>query len=240
MARAGLAATLVVALAAVMGLGCGSSKDENTSAGSTPPRTQRKPPVPASLGRVESGAEDTIDFAHPGSRAKVVSTARRLRRVADDRASADLRRAGARQDQLFALRERTHLLEAIAPRAAFDRVALAANRISALMPAFYARYRDPVPPEVLKLDYLDREAHLRSLAGDRASVQPTVAALTSTWRGLRARVLAAGGDKIAARFSRHVRAMRRLARGADERTLQQEAAVGLELVDRLERQFRRR
>ena len=107
------------------------------------------------------------------------------------------------------------------------------------MPGFYARYEDPVPPDVLKLDYLDREAQLRSLAGDRTSVRTAVDELSTTWTKLRPEVIDAGGDGVAGRYTRHVASMRRLAGGTDERALQKEAVTGLELVDELENQFRK-
>jgi hypothetical protein len=168
----------------------------------------------------------------------VVATARVLLRAAKGPATADLREAGVPDYRVAELRSRARLLESLAPRADFARVSLAANRISALMPEFYARYRDPVPPDVLKVDYLDREAQLRSLAGDQASVPGVVTELSSTWSGLRGRVIAAGGRRVAARYARHVAAMRRLARGP-RGALQREAGTGLELVDELEHQFRK-
>ena len=124
-------------------------------------------------------------------------------------------------------------------RADLARVSLAANQISALMPEFYARFKDPIPSEVLQLDYLEREAQMRSAAGDQDSVPPAVNKLSSIWTTLRPNVIAAGGRRIAARFTRHVAAMRRLARGSDRQALEAEAGRGLELVDELEHQFQR-
>jgi hypothetical protein len=221
--------------------GCGGSSDDGTASTSETTRQhskapRRKVPVPASLGRVESGAEDTIDFAHAGDRVRVVATARALLRAAEP-AAADLREAGVRGDRIAELRAGARLLKALAPRAQLARVSLAANRISALMPEFYALYRDPVPPDVLKLDYLDREAQLRSLAGDPAAVPRVVSELASTWTALRPRVIGAGGRRVAAWYSRHVAAMRRLASGPGE-ALQREAGTGLQTVDQLEHQFR--
>jgi hypothetical protein len=226
--------------------GCGdSSGSQSSTVSSTPAQaparraTPQKGPVPRSLGQVESGAEDTIDHAHAGDRAEVVSTTRRLARAARGRAAADLRKAGVAAPRIADLLDRTRLLRAIAARADFARVSLAANRISELMPEFYARFRNRVPPNVLKLDYLDREAQLRSLAGDQTAVAPAVKKLSATWAGLRARVVRAGGKRVAREYSAHVTSMRRLARGTDAEALQQEAARGLELVDALERQFAR-
>jgi hypothetical protein len=214
--------------------GCGDSGgNEQTTTRSEPAGA-----VPASLGTLESGAEDIVDLAHARDRAAVIRTARKVLRAARGRAAADLRKAGVAPVQIEAVQDRARLLDGIAARAPFVRVSLAANAISALMPAFYARYEDPVPPDVLKLDYLDREAQLRSQAGDRASVPPVVTSLTATWTKLRPDVIDAGGDSVAARYDRHAQAMRRLARSAG-RALEREAATGLELVDELENQFRK-
>jgi hypothetical protein len=239
-------ALLVAAFALVaVGSGCGDSKGNEPSKDSEAQEEGETAEegvgtVPSSLGEVESGAEDIIDFAHQGERAKVVVTTRRLQRAAEGAAAADLREAGVPKERISALRDRARLLQNLAPRADLARVSLAANQISALMPEFYARYKDPVPPDVLKLDYLDREAQLRSLAGDEASVPPAVSELSSTWTSLRRRVIEAGGRRVAGRYTRHVGSMRRLARGSDHRALQKEAVSGLELVDELEHQFRGR
>jgi hypothetical protein len=170
----------------------------------------------------------------------VVATAARLRRAANGPAARDLRRASVPEERISALRDRARLLDSIAPRASLARVSLAANQISALMPELYGHYKDPVPPDVLKLDYLDREAQLRSLAGDEASVPPAVSALSSTWTSLRPRVIDVGGRAVAARYTRHVVSMRGLARASDPEALQKQAAKGLDLVDELEHQFRKR
>ena len=237
--RSALPTSTLIALALSIGA-CGGSSGGPTSTDSTTEQHTkgRKPHVPASLGRVESGAEDAIDLARAGERAKLIGTSRALARTATTRAAADLRNAGVPAGAIAELAARAGLLKSIAPRAEFTRAALAANGISALMPEFYARYRDPVPPEVLMLDYLDREAELRSLAGGAAVVPSVVARLTATWSALRPRVIDAGGRRVAARFTHHVTSMRRFRRGPP-RALQREAAAGLELVDALERQFRR-
>jgi hypothetical protein len=251
--RGSVASALAVALAAgsIVGLiaaasGCGDSKHAGTSKTTdtaaqtgTTARTATKR-VPRSLGTVESGAEDAIDFAHEGDRPKVVTAIRALRRAADGKAATDLRKAQVPEDRIAALQDRARLVAAIARRAQLLRVSLAANQVSALMPEFYARYADPVPPAVLKLDYLDREAQLRSQAGDRATVRAAVRDLSSTWAGLRQDVIDARGRKVAASYSRHAAAMRRLSSGSNQASLQREAVTGLELVDRLEGVFRKK
>jgi hypothetical protein len=248
-----LASVLAIALAAgsIVGLaaaasGCGDSKDagasKRTETAAQTETTARIAPkrVPSSLGTVESAAEDAIDFAHEGDRPKVVRAIRALRRAADGRAATDLRKAQVPEDRIAALQDRARLVAALAGRAELVRVSLAANQVSALMPEFYARYTDPVPPAVLKLDYLDREAQLRSQAGDRAAVRAAVRDLSSTWAALRQDVIDARGRKVAASYTRHAAAMRRLSRGSNEPSLQREAVTGLELVDQLEGVFRKK
>jgi hypothetical protein len=247
-----LAATLAAAAIVAGAAGCGDSNDESAGASTTATTTTQttapaqskkkaapKKHVPASLGTVESGAEDAIDFARAGDRAGVVRAARKLRRAADGKAAADLRKADVPEIEIADLQDRARLVASIARRAELLRVSLAANQVSALMPQFYARYADKVPPSVLELDYLDREAQLRSEAGAQPDVRAAVRKLSSTWGRLRAQVIAAHGRKAARDFTRHVAAMRRLARGGDAAALQHEAATGLELVDVLEGVFRR-
>jgi hypothetical protein len=106
------------------------------------------------------------------------------------------------------------------------------------MPEFYARYDVAIPPDVLKLDYLDREALLRSRARQDSTVRKAVNDLASTYAELRSKVSEAGGDKEARDFTRHVESMERLAQGSNRQTLQEEAARGLEPVDALETVFR--
>jgi hypothetical protein len=242
--------SLTIAILALAASGCGDSNDKATTTekATTAEKGQAAEKgaaakeatgsVPSSLDAVESGAEDTIDFARQGSRSKVVRAVHELRRALGP-ASTDLRKAGVEPDRIAALNARVRVLQSLAPRGKFDRVSLAANQISALMPEFFGRYDVPVPPDVLELDYLDREAQLRSVVGDADTVQSAVRQLASTWSGLRRRVLDAGGRRIAARFARHVAQMRQLARKPNSRTLLPDAAVGLERVDELERQFRK-
>jgi hypothetical protein len=104
------------------------------------------------------------------------------------------------------------------------------------MAELYARFQDPVPPEILTLDYLDREAELRSLAGQPNAVASAVKQLGPTWAKVRPKVVAAGGAKEAAAYQRHVTAMRRLDPAAATK-VRAEAERGLALVDELESVF---
>ena len=195
--------------------------------------TASKQRVPESLIAVESSAEDLVDVALAHDRAGVVSKARALRSASRGPAASTLSATGASAAEITELRRRVARVSGLAAAGGFTAVALAANGVSGLMPTLYAHFDDPVPPSVLALDYLDREAQLRSLAGQRGRVPPIVARLQSTWSALRPRVVASGGSREASAFDRHVASMKRLAHASGAR-LRSEAVNGLNLVDEIE------
>lgn len=200
-------------------------------------RTATRAPVPAALQATESAAEDVVDLALQGQRGKLVRASRQLEASARGPAAKALRAAGVSSAEIASLRVRAERVAELAPAASPARVALAANRVSELMPRLYARFAAPLPSAVLALDYLDREAQLRSLAGERDRVRTAAAELGSTWRRLRPQVLAAGGRSEASRYDAHVAAMSRLAGSGTAAALRREAVHGLALVDELERVF---
>jgi hypothetical protein len=89
---------------------------------------------------------------------------------------------------------------------------------------------------VRRLDTIDRDAQLRSLAGQRAAVPLVVVRLEKTWAPLRQKVIAHGGQTVAAAYARHVAAMQRLA-PASGGAFRSEAVNGLNIVDELEGVF---
>ena len=102
------------------------------------------------------------------------------------------------------------------------------------MPGFYARYQDPVPSAVLKLDYLDRQVQLDSQGGQKAKLRATVQQLDATWQQLRPQLLKAGGSKVAKAYDQHVSALQR---GGTATAIQQQAVHGLDIVDQMEAVF---
>jgi len=193
-------------------------------------------PVPTVLSQVESSAEDIVDYALAGDRPKVIAGAATLRSAAAGPAAAALRRSGASTAEVASLKQRAGRVDALSRRGALISVALGANAVSGLMPGLYAHFRTPVPPLVLRLDYLDREVQLRSLAHQAQKVAVAVQGIRQTWPHLRPKVVAAGGASEAAAFDRHVAVMSRLAPGA-RTEIQAEAVRGLQLVDELEQVF---
>jgi hypothetical protein len=228
----------VVGAAAAMVLGGGMALAAGPTGTSTAAvQAAKRPSVPAGLTAVESAAEDLVDLAFAKNRSAMAAKGDELVAAATGPAATALAKAGASPRAIATLTKRAKNAAALVRRAPYLRVAIAANEVSALMPAFYARFDDPVPPEVLTLDFLDRDAQLSSLAGDEARVTSAVDRLARTWAGLRGKVVAARGAAIARQFTTHVSAMKRLAAGRDRAALQREAVNGLELVDEIERVF---
>ena len=199
---------------AVIAPGCGDSSKEESS-------SPKPGPVPASLQTVESASEDIIDLALAGKRADVVSRATKLVAAAKELGSEELRIRAAR-------------VATLAPSAPLVDVALASNRVFALVPGFFARYETSVPASVTELDYLDFEAKLESRAHDTAKLRRAVEQLGATWASVRPQV---DDARAAARFDAHVKAITALADNADPTRTQREAQHGLDLVDELEESF---
>lgn len=159
--------------------------------------TKQASTVPASLKRAETAAEDVIGYLEQGKGAKSRGEARLLSQLAHGKVATTLGKTGVSKNTIRVLQQRADRTAALSRGGASQlRVSLAANGVSQLMPSVYASYKDPVPAQVLKLDYLDREIQLRSQAGDRGSLRAAVKDLGSTWAKLRPQLVQAGGLKV--------------------------------------------
>ena len=203
--------------------------------------TEDAPPakskIPESLRAVESGAEDTTDFVLAGERAKAVKSANALNDAAQGDAAQDLADADVPAAQIDELKARAAEVTRIAARGKPIDVALAANRAFELVPDFFAAYADRVPAQVTRLDYLDSEARLQALAGDRGRAADAVSGLEVAWKELRKKVrrAGAGGSAATDHFDAHVRALRDLVDAdASLERIAREAQHGLDLVDEIE------
>jgi hypothetical protein len=193
--------------------------------------------VPASLGATEADAEGIVDVALSDDRAGLREQAAHLKADAEQAAMGPLAEANVPADKLRELRGRAANVDELARGGKALEVALAANAVSGLMPALYGYFDVAVPTAVLELDYLEREAQLRSMAHEDAAAAAAVGQLRRTWQRLRPQVVGSGGQDEAASFAEHLAAMERLRREGDAGGLQDEAKNGLELVDELERVF---
>lgn len=191
--------------------------------------------VPKPLTRAETAAEDVIGFLEKGQAAKSKAEARILRDLAHGQAAAALRQAGVPEGQVKAFQQRADRTAKLSLSGAKAlQVSLAANSVSQLMPGFYARYADPIPAAVLKLDYLDRQVQLDSQGAGKAKQRSTVRQLAMTWQQLRPQVVKAGGLKVANSYDQHVKALKR---GGTPAAVQKQAVHGLNLVDQMEGVF---
>lgn len=220
-------AVLAAVTVAVAGCGGDDEKDE----------TPAKPQIPQSVRVVESGAQDTTDFVLAGERAKAVKSANTLDDAAQGDAAEDLADADVPAAQIDELKARAAEVTRIVARGKPIDVALAANRAFELVPDLYAAYSDRVPAQVTRLEYLDSEARLQALAGDRGRATDAVGGLEVVWKELRKKVRRAGAGATAARdhFDGHVRRMRDLVDAdATLERIAREAQDGLDLVDEIE------
>ncbi|MBI5106557.1 MAG: hypothetical protein HZB46_16500 [Solirubrobacterales bacterium] len=217
----------VGALAAAQGA---PAKTPHTVTAAATPST-----VPKPLTRAETAAEDVIGYLEKGQPAKSRAEARVLRGLAHGAAADALRKAGVPATQIAALQQRADRTARLSLRGAPAlQVSQAANSVSGLMAGFYARYQDPVPAAVLRLDYLDRQAQLDAKAGDRANLRHTVQELAATWQRLRPQLIAAGGTSVATAYDRHVSALQH---GGTAVASEKQAIHGLDLVDKMEAVF---
>jgi hypothetical protein len=224
----------VLAAVALIAAGCGGgdSKDEPSA----------KSKIPHSLRVVESGAEDTTDFVLAGERAKAVKSANALNDAAQGDAAKDLADADVPAAQIDELKVRAAEVKRIVARGKPIKVALAANRAFELVPDFFGAYSDRVPAQVTRLDYLDFEAKLRAIAGDRGRVADAVSGLRIAWKELRKKVrrVRPGGTAAKDHFDGHVRRMRDLVEAdASLEQIAREAQHGLDLVDEIEEVYER-
>ena len=222
-----------VALALLTLAGCGGGEGEEREG----PEATSESTIPESVRAVESGAEDTIDLVLAGDREQAVQAARSLEEAARGDAASDLAKAGIPAATIDQLRARAAHVAAIATDGEPVPVALAANRVLGLVPGFFAAYSDPVPADVLRLDYLDFELKLEALAGDRKKAAAAASSLEKTWKGLQGQVVGAGGESEANAFTAHVNSVESLLTSGSDTKIADEAQHGLDLVDELERVY---
>ena len=241
----------VAALLAVGVLGAGATGAAAAATGNGKPTAQQpqaqQPPaqqartgvkastVPASVKRAETAAEDVTGFLEKGQPAKSRAEAQLLRQLAHGRAAADMRKGGVPASTVKAFQQRADRVAKLsAGNAPQLRQSLAANHVSQLMPSVYGHFTDPVPPAVLRLDYLDREIQLRSQSGQVDRQRAATADLVRTWKDLRPQLVKAGGTKVATSYDAHIKA---LGAGGQPTALQQQALKGLDIVDQMEGVF---
>lgn len=244
--RRNRAVAVVAAIAAVGGggaliAGCGGSGGSSSSGSSTTTQsaaTATATGLPPSLKAAESAAEDVMDLALKGDRAKVVTRANDLAAAAQGEASAAALAGGVSKQTVDAFKTRAAEVAKLAPNAPLVDVGLAASRTFELAPDLFRPFSNQVPVDIIALDYLDFEAKLQATAGNSANVTSTADKLVTKWDSLRGQVQARDAA-AAAKYDQHVATLAKLARGPDLKAVAGEAQHGLDLVDVLEKAFTR-
>jgi len=220
---------VLVALVAVWVSACGSSGGEGAEPGTGT--------IPTKLSDIEGTAEDAFDQALLGKLDLVTTDANtidtnwlafRAQAATDGAAAADL----TAMDQAIA-----GLQAALTAGGDNVVVARAANAISGPMDELFALYDPAVPPALLALDYLGREVVLDAKQADWTGASAHVATIESTFAGLKASVVDAGGQTNVDDYAASVAALKADITAKDAGAIEAEANVGLELVDAMEGLF---
>lgn len=113
----------------------------------------------------------------------------------------------------------------------------AANAVSAFMKDLFGLYDPTTPPSIIQLDYGGREIVLDALAADLLAAGVDIDALETEWLSVSDAVVAAGGQDVADSYDLHIAEMRARVTADDADTLIEEANLGLELVDDMEKLY---
>lgn len=119
-------------------------------------------------------------------------------------------------------------------------VARAANAVSSVMEDLFTLYNPVAPPAIIELDYLGREVFLDALSGDFSKANDHAATMVTRWADVKPLVVAAGGTKAADDYTASLSALQADITAADGKAVQDEANIGLELVDALEAVFEKK
>lgn len=217
---------------------CGSGGDGNSSDSGDDDDSSSSGEIPSKLNAIESLAEDTFDMALASDFASVADKASQLDQDWDafrDQAKAD----GASDSVLTQMDQAVADLLDGSDAGFTDPViaARAANAVSAPMPDLFDLYNPQIPSAVLALDYLGREVVLDGMEEDFTAALTDVDAIQAEWDGLRPSLVDAGGSDVATAYDDSLAALRQDITDLNSDALIEEANVGLEIVDDMEKVF---
>jgi hypothetical protein len=203
------------------------------AAGTTPgPRE-----VPKNLNSLESLAEDGFDMALAGDVAGVKAASSRLTQLWPSLRETVVD-AGAQAADVAgmdgAIADLSRTIDGTADPVALAR---AANAVSLHMDALFDLYAPAIPSAVLTLDFLGREVLLDGMQNDFSGAAGHSIDLAATWKGLREKVVGAGGAKTADFFDGTVAALRGAVEKKDSAEVGRLAIEVLDDVDILEAVF---
>jgi hypothetical protein len=193
-------------------------------------------PVPRPLVRLEASSEDIIDQV-PKARwtrisGDVVVMRRAWRRYAEAARSLD---AGLARRLDRALDRLEPAATAQSPGATVQ----AANDVSAPVVELFARYASGHPVQVGRLDVIGRQIVIEAARGDFPAARRQIAAARAQWRSVKTSVIDHGGRAVAKRTDATFALLQEAAVAGDAAAATKAANALLELVDGMERTYRR-
>lgn len=228
--RSLMAATaFAVAIGAASVAGCSDEAGSGVASGPDQP-------VPSPLVRLEENSEDIIDQV-PKARwtrigGDVVVMRRAWRRYAEAARSVDTDLA----------RRLDRALDRLEPAAANQdpsATTQAANDVSAPVVELFARYASGHPVQVGRLDVIGRQIVIEAARGEVPAARGQIAAARAQWRAVKASVIGHGGCVVAKRTDATFARLQEAAAVGDAATITKAANALLELVDGMERTYRR-
>jgi len=232
----GLAAILIAAEAALAG--CSGSSAQNAAGGSSaqPSDGETATTIPSTLDTIEGNAEDIIDRIPSGDWETIHTDVDEMNTAwTEYKSQADS--DGATAQQIQAMDDALHALDDAVGNSDETAIEQAANDASFAVVELFALYDPSIPTEIGRLDALERQVIIEAKAGDMSAAADVLADAQSTWDTVSGRVLDAGGVEAADAFEESLALqVEAIASGASESAID-EAKIGLELVDDLERVF---
>ena len=192
--------------------------------------------VPKPLHRIESSAEDIIDLAPAGSWSQVGKKITTIT-TAWDAYQPQAATAGASQTHQQALSSALDRLRtaAAAKDAAITRQA--ANDLGAAVLDLFALYNPTTPPDIGRLDVLERQIVLDVAANNFNAAAASFAKTKATWENVKPSILSHNGKSVVEKFESSLAIQDSSLQAQDIAALTAEVNVGLELVDELEKLY---
>ena len=194
-----------------------------------------RPAVPRELDRLESGAEDIIDYINEMNWARAQSTVDAMEQNLA-RLEPSFQAANVPQSIVNEIRTRLTMLETqVKAKNAYE-AKVQANAITRFIPAIYDHYQVSVPTDLGRLDYLGREILLNVEKGDWTAARNTAAEVQRIWSRLKP-TLNATAQRSAADFESTVNALSNHVSNMDRTATTRDANALLDKVDVLEQAY---
>lgn len=192
--------------------------------------------VPNSLQTIEAAAEDIIDFAPSGRWDQIggdVTDIANAWKSYQPQAGKD----GASQEIQDAMKSAIEKLQTASVAKDAAVTMQGSNDVSAAVVELFALYNPKVPPDIGRLDVLERQVILDIAAKDYSAAGTSLAKTKSVWEEVKPSVLEHDGKDVAAQFEASLATQESALSNRVDGALTNEAKNGLEIVDELEQLY---